>query len=291
MSKLVIFGATGQQGRSILDTVYNDPKLSKQYSVRAITRDISQPAAREIVDQGIEVIQADVNDPESLPKALENGHTAILITNTVYDDKLKAREYKQVKAIGDASVAAGNGRAVDPFDSKAEGEEYLRSLPLKTAFFAPGPEGTYTISSAISPDTKIPLIDAAHDSGKYVAALLADPDTMAGVTLYAATRLYSFGEIVKIISKVSEKTVNYAQVPEEVYAGFMQPEQGHRVTAMMRFFEEIGYFGPNTNDLVNSTVMVVKAKLTTFEEFAEEYLVQLRGYLCVPTVTNPALDA
>ncbi|KAF5856968.1 NmrA-like domain-containing protein 1 [Aspergillus alliaceus] len=307
MSKLVIFGATGQQGRSILDTVHNDPNLSKQYSIRAITRDTSQSAAKEIAKQGIETIQADASDPASLPAALENAHTVIIITTTTYDADLKAREYSQVKAVGDAAVAAGakylifstavhsaalwNGRAVDAFDSKAEAEEYLRSLPLKTAFFAPsmfmqnlttmmapvpGPDGTYTIASVISPDTQIPLIDVAHDSGKYIAAILADPENTAGITLHAATGLYSFAEIAAIISRVSGKTVNYVKIPEEVYAGFMKPEQGARVASMMRFFEEVGYFGPNTPKLVDRTVKMVKAKLTTFEEFAGKYLVNIQ---------------
>jgi hypothetical protein len=40
MSKvLVVFGATGQQGGSVVNCVINDPELSKQYKVRGVTRD------------------------------------------------------------------------------------------------------------------------------------------------------------------------------------------------------------------------------------------------------------
>lgn len=42
MSKiLAIFGAAGQQGSSVLNHVLNDPELSQEYSVRAITRDVN----------------------------------------------------------------------------------------------------------------------------------------------------------------------------------------------------------------------------------------------------------
>ncbi|GMF75593.1 unnamed protein product [Aspergillus oryzae] len=308
MSKLVIFGATGQQGRSILETVHHDPVLSKQYSIRAITRDATSKAATEITNQGIETVQADIDDPTTLPRALAQAHTVILITSTIYDAELKSREYRQTKNVGDAAVAAGathivfstavhasklwNGRTMDVFDSKAEAEAYLRTLPIKVSLFMPGMfmqnlttmmaprlglDGTYSVASVLDPDTKVPLIDAANDSGMYVAALLGGEEGVGGATLYAATRLYSFSEIVGIISAVSGKVVRYVRLPDEVYAGLMKSEQGGRVVSMMRFFEEVGYFGPGTGDLVEQTRSMVKGRLTTFEEFAEKYMKDLEA--------------
>ncbi|KAL4895184.1 hypothetical protein BDV59DRAFT_211964 [Aspergillus ambiguus] len=306
MSKLVIFGATGQQGHSILTFVHNHPELSKQYSIRAITRDASKGPAQELARQGIEVVQADINNPSSLPAALEGAHSVVLITFTEYEADLKEREFRQVKAVGDAAVAAGvkfliystevntaglwNGGPVDAFDSKAEAEAYLRSLPLKSAFFAPGAfmqnlitymapqpagDGTYRIANVVSPDAQIPLIDIVGNSGTFVASLLSDPEKSSGTTLYAATKLYSYAQIAEIISRVSGKQVNYVRLPEEVYAGFMKPEQGERLVSMMRFMDEVGYFGPNTESRVAETLKMVDGALTTFEEFAEKHFVGL----------------
>ncbi|KAF9893201.1 NmrA-like domain-containing protein 1 [Aspergillus nanangensis] len=303
--KLVIFGATGQQGHSMLTTVHEDPILSKQYSLRAITRDTSSATAQSIANKGIEVVQADVKDPATLPAALKDANTVILTTPTEYTPDLKEREYRVVKSVGDAAVAAGveyfifstevhcpelwNGRAVDSFDAKAEAEAYLRTLPLKTSFFAPGMfmqnlatvmaprpagDGTYVIANIMAPDAKGPVIDVVGDSGKYVASLLYEPEKSVGVTLYAASGLYSFAEMAQIISRVSGKTVKYVQLPEEVYAGFMPAEMGGRMVDMMRFIEEVGYYGPDTERLVEETVArVKKGKLTSLEEFAEKYLV------------------
>jgi uncharacterized protein YbjT (DUF2867 family) len=46
MSKLLtVFGATGQQGGSLIDYVLKSPQLSKLYHLRGITRDASKSAA------------------------------------------------------------------------------------------------------------------------------------------------------------------------------------------------------------------------------------------------------
>ena len=58
MAKLfVIFGATGQQGGSLLTYMLNHPEFSKAYRFRAITRDASKPAAEKLREKGVEVVQ------------------------------------------------------------------------------------------------------------------------------------------------------------------------------------------------------------------------------------------
>jgi uncharacterized protein YbjT (DUF2867 family) len=57
MSKLLtVFGATGNQGGSVIKTVLEHPSLSKTYRIRAITRDASKPAAVALKEQGVEVV-------------------------------------------------------------------------------------------------------------------------------------------------------------------------------------------------------------------------------------------
>lgn len=58
MTKLfIIFGATGQQGGSLLTYMLNHPEFSKAYHFRAITRDASKPAAEKLKKKGVEVVQ------------------------------------------------------------------------------------------------------------------------------------------------------------------------------------------------------------------------------------------
>jgi uncharacterized protein YbjT (DUF2867 family) len=57
MSKLLtVFGATGNQGGSVIRTVLEHPQLSKTYTIRAVTRDVSKPAATALKDKGCEVV-------------------------------------------------------------------------------------------------------------------------------------------------------------------------------------------------------------------------------------------
>lgn len=57
MSKvLTVFGATGNQGGSVIKAVLADPVLSKTFKIRGITRDTSKPSAQALAAKGVEVV-------------------------------------------------------------------------------------------------------------------------------------------------------------------------------------------------------------------------------------------
>ena len=57
MSKiLTVFGATGNQGGSVINHVLAHPQLSKTYKIRAVTRDASKPSALALKEKGAEVV-------------------------------------------------------------------------------------------------------------------------------------------------------------------------------------------------------------------------------------------
>ena len=56
MSKLItVFGATGNQGGSVIKHILADSTLSKTFKIRGITRDTSKPAAQALAKQGVEL--------------------------------------------------------------------------------------------------------------------------------------------------------------------------------------------------------------------------------------------
>lgn len=56
MSKLItVFGATGNQGGSVIKHILADSALSKTFKIRGITRDTSKPAAQALAKQGVEL--------------------------------------------------------------------------------------------------------------------------------------------------------------------------------------------------------------------------------------------
>ena len=297
---LTVFGATGQQGGAVVEYVINDPELSKQYKVRGVTRDPTKAAAQVLQQKHVEVVKADVDDKESLKQAMQGAHTVFGVTATIYDEKLKERELAQGKAMADAAVAAGvqyflfstlsNGgkmsggkiQKLAHFDVKAEIEDYIRAQPMKSAFFAPGSfmqnfghfmgprpagDGTYAIANFVKPETQLPLIDTVDDTGKYVGAILAEPDRYEGKVFSAATRLYSYSEIVKTMSEASGKTVNYKQLPLNVWSTFLPVESAEYLVDMFLWIQDYGYYGPQTEELVDWTAKQARGKLTTLEEY------------------------
>lgn len=304
MSKLlVVFGATGQQGGSIVNHVLNDPELSKQYKIRAITRDTTSESSKALAAKGCEVVAANPDDAQTLQPAMKGAHTVFAMNFPDFKD-IMGSELRQGHAMVDAAVAEkvhyyifstlpwvkkiSNGKytKVAGFDGKAEVEEYIRKQPIKSAFFAPGsfmqnyhsmmkprkmPDGTYSISRHVSPQTQLPMIDTTGDTGKFVGAILADPNKYEGQKFCAATKLYSMEQQAEILSKATGKNVVYAQMPDEVFKSFLPPGPYTEVLMeMMSYQQDFGYYGADTENLVAWAVKNARGKVTTFEEYLEQ---------------------
>lgn len=78
MSKLiVIVGITGNQGGSVARRFLLDPT----YRIRGLTRNPSSPAAQSLSAQGIEIVQADLDDPPTLVAAFAHANVIFSVTN------------------------------------------------------------------------------------------------------------------------------------------------------------------------------------------------------------------
>jgi uncharacterized protein YbjT (DUF2867 family) len=71
MSKTItVFGATGNQGGSVIKHILADPQLSTQFKIRAVTRDSAKPAAQELAKKGVSLVQVTIAFPlQSIPEA------------------------------------------------------------------------------------------------------------------------------------------------------------------------------------------------------------------------------
>lgn len=134
----------------------------------------------------------------------------------------------------------------------------------------PGPDGKLAITNFIRPDAEITLIDIAHDSGKFVGAILADPEKYAGANFCGATRLYRVDEIAQIMSKTLGKDIKYNQIPRDVYGSFLPEAMRDVVLNMLSYQEEYGYYGPDTAKRVEWAVENALSKPTEFEDFLKE---------------------
>ena len=53
---LVVFGATGVQGGSVVKAVLGDAKMRAHWTVRGVTRDVSKPSAKNLESLGAETV-------------------------------------------------------------------------------------------------------------------------------------------------------------------------------------------------------------------------------------------
>jgi uncharacterized protein YbjT (DUF2867 family) len=185
-----------------------------------------------------------------------------------------------------AKISNGKLTRIEHFDVKAEVEEYIRSLPVKSSFFAPGSfmqnfqntmkprpspanDGTYVIANCLNPDSVLALIDIT-DTGKWVAAILADPEKYEGKQFCAADRLYTMTEIAESISKYTGKTVKHQHVPDEVFKGFLPEGYKEPLYEMYLLFRDYGYYGKNMKEDVEWAKQQARGDLTTFGEWLKK---------------------
>ncbi|KAK3688908.1 hypothetical protein B0T22DRAFT_490490 [Podospora appendiculata] len=79
MSKKIVtvVGATGTQGKGVIAAFRNNPS----YHIRALTRSPTSASALALSALGLEVVQADINDPSSLQAAFAGSHIIYAVTN------------------------------------------------------------------------------------------------------------------------------------------------------------------------------------------------------------------
>ncbi|KAL3432229.1 hypothetical protein BDV09DRAFT_206119 [Aspergillus tetrazonus] len=297
---LVVLGSTGQQGISVINHILSDPILSSKYSIRGVTRDASKPAAQDLMMKGLDIVSADFDDPASIHAALQGAHTVFAMTCTIYDEHAKTREEQQGKTIADAAVAigaryliwstathAGNTSGgkypVPAFDVRWDVEQYIRGLPIQSAFVAPATfmqnlrgmmapqpceDGTYAIANIHFPQTRFPWLDVVADLGKFVGAILEQPEKYVGKVLGASSCIYSVEEVAQILSKVSGKRVKYVVMPESKFRSFCPPAGADGIVNMFLFNQDYGYYGVETEKVVEWSIQQVTGRLITIEEFA-----------------------
>src|SRR3984957_1804887 len=93
--RIAVIGATGRQGGGVVRAL----QATGQFKVRALSRDPGKH--RELAD---EVIEADLNRPETLKAAFEGAHGVFLVTN--FQEK-GVGESKQATAAVHAAKEAG----------------------------------------------------------------------------------------------------------------------------------------------------------------------------------------
>jgi uncharacterized protein YbjT (DUF2867 family) len=159
---IAVVGATGTQGGGLCPAILADP--NGEFSVRAVTRNPSKDQAKALSVKGAQVVQANLDDIESLKKAFAGAYGVYCVTN-FWEHFSAEKEKAQAKNMADAAKAvgvkhviwstledtrkfmeAGDKRMpylqekyrVPHFDAKAEADAYFSGQPvtyLVTSFY------------------------------------------------------------------------------------------------------------------------------------------------------------
>jgi len=138
MSKLIaVFGATGQQGGSVLRAL---SQSNGQYQLRAVTRSVKSSKAKELTTtiKNVSLAEANLDDKESVDRVLKDCHGAFLVTDFTahfekdreieqgvnFIDKAIKNNLKHVVFSGLENVERHIGKPCLHFDYKAAIEEY-----------------------------------------------------------------------------------------------------------------------------------------------------------------------
>lgn len=99
---LVIIGATGKQGGSVINSILADSSLKSTFKLRGVTRDPTKANAKALTERGVEMVAGDLDDRASLDAALKGAYGVFAVTDFWASMSMET-EVQQGKNIADAA--------------------------------------------------------------------------------------------------------------------------------------------------------------------------------------------
>ena len=106
---IAVLGATGAQGGGLVRAILNDPDSG--FTARAITRNANSDKAKELKNLGAEVVEANLDDADSIKQAFKGAYGAFCVT-FFWEHMLPEKEIQHVKNMAMAAKEADVRHAV-----------------------------------------------------------------------------------------------------------------------------------------------------------------------------------
>jgi len=275
--RILVTGATGKQGGAVAREL-----LGAGHAVRAMTRHPDAAAAGALAAGGAEVFRADLDDPDSLERAVEGMWGVFAVQNTW--EAGVAREEEQGKRLAEvarrkgvrhfvySSVGSAHRRTGIPhFDNKWRVEERVRALGfpshvvLRPVFFMEnwlGPPFKQGIDQgrlmvALAPETVLQMI-AVADIGKYGRAVFERHEELAGQAIDIAGDALTMPQIAETLGQVLGRRIEFVRSSiDEVR------KASEDFAIMLEWFDRVGYDAD-----IAATAQRFGIRPTTFREWA-----------------------
>jgi uncharacterized protein YbjT (DUF2867 family) len=272
---ITVFGATGAQGGGLVRAILQDK--NSDFAVRAVSRDKNSDKAKELGQLGAELVAADIDDRDSVDKALEGAYGAYFVTffwahfsaekekeeAAIFADAAKRADLKHAiwstledtrnyVSLSDDRMPTLHGKYKVPhFDGKGESDKFFTEAGVPTTFllasfywdnfiyFGAGPKRGDDGKLALT----LPIGDAkmagiaAEDIGKCAYGIFKRGTDLVGKRIGLAGEQLTGTEMASALSKALGEPVVYNKIPAEVYRSFGFPGADD-LGNMFQFYDE-----------------------------------------------------
>jgi uncharacterized protein YbjT (DUF2867 family) len=159
---IAIVGATGNQGGSLVNAILDQGEMAG-FSIRALVHNVQSEKAQQLRERGVEVIYCDINDEDSIVKAIEGAY-GFFCVSYFWPAMNPDHELRQIKNMANAakrvdikhvvwstfedsrrrlpvmtslampSLGEGARFKVPQCDSKGEGDTFFKNAAVPTTF-------------------------------------------------------------------------------------------------------------------------------------------------------------
>lgn len=283
---IAVAGATGQQGGAVIRAL----QAGNQFGVRALTRN---PAKHR--ELSYEVVEADLNHPETLATAFEGAYGVFLVTNFWEGTDEVKQATAAVRAAKDSGVKhfvwstlpdveaiSGGKLHVPHFTGKAKVDRIVKEAGFANHTFVIAPFYYQNVLGALAPQKQAdgslgwavpldPTVRSIHmgditELGDIVAGAFAHPDQAGhGEYLPLVGDFVRFNEIVDTLNRQGHN-FSFNQVPKEVFAGFFAGAA--EIAEMFDYFQTHTYLGSDSRDQIALANKIAGRQPTKFSAWA-----------------------
>jgi uncharacterized protein YbjT (DUF2867 family) len=288
--RIAVFGATGKQGGGVVRAL----QARGNFTVRALTRDVTKH--RQLAH---EVVEADLNRPQTLGAALEGVHGVFLVTNFwepgTNEIEQAAAVVRAAREAGvdhfiwstlpDVETISGGKLHVPHFTGKAHVDRIVREAGFAhhTFVIAPffyqnlvdamapqkQPDGTLGWALPLDPKARVIHMGDVAELGDIVAGAFAKPaEAGHGAHLPLVGDFLSFNEIVDTLNRQGHR-FSFRHIPKDVFSTFFPGAA--EIAEMFSYFERHTYLGADASEAIALANKIAAKQPTRFAAWARTH--------------------
>lgn len=251
---ILVTGATGRQGGAVVRHL-----LKGGWKVRALTRKPDGAAAKILGGNGVQIVGGDLNDSDSIKKAVSGAHGVFSVQNSwehgveneVLQGTLLIEEAARagvVHFVYSSAASADRSTGIPHFESKWQIEQRIHASGIPSTILRP----VFFMENLLAPDTLSAIENgilalgnlpskplqmiAVDDIGAYAAIVFDNPAEYLGKAFAIAGDELTGPQMARTLGSFLDRSVEYRQTPIEQIRAFSSD-----YALMVEWFNSSGY--------------------------------------------------